>query len=125
MFLIVDDSSIDRMIAKKSLEVHFKNQKVIEVESGKDALEWLQDNAIHHQENIGVLLDIRMPEMNGFDFLDIFTTLSQELKNKVEIIMLSSTLDSKDLERAANHTYVKKLLEKPLDVQLLKKLITF
>nr|WP_294936669.1 response regulator [uncultured Flavobacterium sp.] len=71
-----------------------------------------------------ILLDIRMPEMDGFGFLSAYELLSEEIKRDTQIIMLSSTLDSNDIRKAKNNTYVKEIVSKPLPVEEFEKLIS-
>ncbi len=121
-FLIVDDNKVDQIVTSQLLKRKLDISDISQVNTGKEALAWLLANPI--EECLIILLDIRMPEMDGFEFLEAYNEMDQSLKNKTTIIMLSSTLDVKDIARAQNHQHVKELLSKPLPVNLLSEIIS-
>lgn len=120
-FLVIDDSYIDRLVAGMLIKRTFNVPEVHEVNGGKSALEWLTTQASANANQLIILLDIMMPQMDGFQFLDQFDKLDQSLKDRAIIVMLSSTLDHEDMKRAKQHPYVKKLLSKPLSANELKE----
>jgi len=123
IFLIIDDSYIDRLVAGMLIKRTFGVTSVHEAINGKEGLNWLLTERIPQGNSLVILLDIMMPQMNGFEFLENFELLDQSLKDKTSIIMLSSTLDHDDVQRAKKHPYVKKLLSKPLPVNELKAFV--
>lgn len=70
-----------------------------------------------------LLLDIQMPEMDGFDFLDAFESYPHKIKSQCHVIMVSSSLDYGDLNRTYASPMVVKLLRKPLIATELKNTI--
>jgi CheY-like chemotaxis protein len=117
-FLIVDDSYIDRLVAGMLVKRSFNATEVLEVSGGQPALEYICNKP---PRDLVILLDIMMPQMNGFEFLEKFEQLDQSIQNETTIIMLSSTIDPDDIERARKHKCVKKLLSKPLSANELKE----
>ncbi len=113
MFLIIDDSETDRLITRLLLEDSYSNHKIVEVEGAQAGIAWLKRNV--PTEKTCILLDIKMPEINGFEFLDLYDELSDSVKHNSTIFMISSSLDPNDIKRANEHYYVKNLLEKPLN----------
>lgn len=120
-FLIVDDSYIDRLVSATLIKRTFNIESVVEVSGGKPALEWLKENSTGQE--ILVLLDIMMPQMSGFQFLDHFEKLDLPIRKNVTVVMLSSTLADEDVLLAKQHPHVKKLLSKPLSPNELKPFI--
>jgi CheY-like chemotaxis protein len=119
--MVVDDAEIDRFLAKKVLTKHAFAREVLPLESAMNALDYLSEN----QENRDALpdlifLDINMPKMNGFDFLEEYTKLPETVKKKCIIVMLSSSLLPEDRELALNNPYVCQFLNKPLTADKLK-----
>lgn len=120
--MVVDDAEIDRFLAKKVLTKCAFAREVLPLESAMNALDYLSEN----QENKDALpdlifLDINMPKMNGFDFLEEYTKLPETVKKKCIIVMLSSSLLSEDRELALNNPYVCQFLNKPLTADKLKE----
>lgn len=64
-----------------------------------------------------------MPIMNGFEFLDIFQTLNEEIKKEIQIYVVSSTLDQDEIERINKNEYVVDFLNKPFPIEEFKKQI--
>ncbi len=62
-----------------------------------------------------------MPEINGFRFLELFQNAPESVQHEMKIIMLSSTLDPLDIEKARNNRFVVDILKKPLDPVALKE----
>ena len=116
-FLIVDDSEIDQTVTKLLLSRKLGVANIECVSNGAEAMGWLQANQNRIETCLVIILDIRMPVMDGFEFLDVYPTLSLSLRNKISIIMLSSSLDPNDTLKASKNMAVKKLLSKPLSVQ--------
>lgn len=119
--MVVDDAEIDRFLAKKVLTKHAFAREVLPLESAVNALDYLADN----QENKDALpdlifLDINMPRMNGFDFLEEYKKLPETVKKKCIIVMLSSSLLPEDRELALNNPYVCQFINKPLTADKLK-----
>lgn len=123
-FLIVDDSKVDQMVTHQLLKINTGISNIHEVNNGLEALAWLKSNANRPDQWLIIILDIKMPEMDGFAFLDAFELLDDRVKGITRIFMVSSTLDTSDIERARDHRLVEKLLTKPLPIRELMSLLT-
>jgi len=119
--MLVDDNEIDNIINEKIIEANGFAENILVFQTGQEALDYLaahQDEADSLPEI--VFLDINMPIMDGFQFLDDFENFSDTVLEKCKIIMLSSSISPKDIDRAASSRYVKKYLNKPLNARYLQ-----
>lgn len=117
--ILIDDSAFDLFIYEKLLQKSGLTRSVKTFNSAREALQYL----IAEEERLPqtlILLDLQMPDMNGFEFVDSYDSVSDALKSKIKIYMLSSTIDSRDIERAKSSPNIIDLLSKPLDIPLLK-----
>lgn len=121
-FLHIDDNNLDLLITSRFLQHAKLAETVHTYTSANLTLQHIREE--HFDElPIIILLDIQMPELNGFDFLDRFAELPPAVTSRYHIYMLSSTLDPKDRTRVQEHPFVIDLLTKPLDTDLLRTLL--
>ncbi|MCU0439058.1 MAG: response regulator [Raineya sp.] len=115
LVMLVDDNDTDNFISKRIIEIT-KFAKRVEIKnSGKSALQYLQDNQ-GNIENLPdlIFLDINMPIVDGFVFLFEFEMFPDELKNKCKVVILSSSDNKRDIEKIVDNEYVIKFITKPL-----------
>lgn len=116
LIVLVDDDPINNLINNRlirKLNPSIDIQEFMEVEK---ALCFL--NTPSNGKNL-ILLDINMPVMNGWDFLLLYAKIKDKRKDK--IIMLSSSIDNQDRQRAMGFSYVQGFIEKPLTGPKLEK----
>lgn len=118
-FILIDDSNFDLFIYEKLIVKSGIANSVKPFNSARLALEYITKEQSKIPESI-ILLDLQLPGMNGFEFIDQFHHLPDELKNKFKIFMLSSTIDNNDIEKARLSPYIIDLLSKPLEIPLLQ-----
>lgn len=119
-FFLIDDSAFDLFIYEKLLIKSGITNSVKTFNSARDALKHLIAQAENLPDTI-ILLDLQMPDMNGFEFIDEFDQLPEALRQKIRIFMLSSTIDTRDIEKAKASQHIIDLLPKPLEIPFLKK----
>lgn len=122
--MIIDDNAIDRFVAETVLKRSGIADNVISKESARSAL----DHLIILSETPEALpqvifLDINMPEMNGFDFLDAFVSMPDIVKSCCDIMMLSSSLNPEDHEVVKGNRFVSNFISKPLSKDKLQALV--
>ena len=114
-FIIIDDSELDCFIARKFIEHTDRSLKVTTYQSGKLAMEQILADADKKNMPLAVvLLDLRMPVMNGFQFVADFDKLPVDIKRKYRIHILSSSRNRNDIQRILTHSEVHSVVEKPL-----------
>lgn len=121
--LLIEDNIIDQLVTTKLLKKTLGDLDISVVNNGREGIEWLHEHEKDYHSLI-ILLDIKMPVMDGFEFLSRYDSLSEDIKRGTEIFMLSSTLDATDIKKANENNYVKKLFSKPLPVLQFKEMIT-
>jgi CheY-like chemotaxis protein len=110
---LVDDNEIDVFISKKMLEKHLPNATITVFCNGLEAYNYLADsNGVTYPDII--LLDIKMPVMDGFSFLEACTKNHNALLQDISVIMLSSSIDPADIKKSLTYNMVKKFVNKPL-----------
>jgi len=114
--LVIDDSETDRYVAKRMIEKYHFAEEIVVQESATKALIYLQSLTDTPEELPQLIfLDIRMPEIDGFGFLEEYKKLSMNIRSKCIIMMLSTSLDSEDHKKAEGNEFVNRFLNKPLD----------
>lgn len=117
-FIIIEDNLIDQFVTKKLLKKGLDINPVYIANNGKEGMNWILKNQI--QNPLIILLDIQMPIMNGFEFLEEFDRLPEDVKEKIEIFVLSSTLDSDEIKKVRENKYVSDFWNKPFRLEILK-----
>jgi CheY-like chemotaxis protein len=109
--LLIDDNYIDNFVTRRILEAGNFAEKIVVSNSAMDAIAMLRNSSVKPDV---IFLDIRMPQMGGFEFLQEYDKLDMENKEDVKIFMLSSSLDPTDLKKSLNNKYITHFLHKPL-----------
>lgn len=116
---LVDDDAIVRMVASKILKSIDFNNTISTFENGQMAImeitRRIENKEFENQtEPILLLLDINMPIMDAWGFLDKFTEMDQEIKKHFLICIITSSIDSNDRTMAFSYPDVKDYITKPL-----------
>jgi len=120
--LVVDDNESDRLLAKFAIEDSGLTGDVYFSNDGKEAINFIGD--YDNNKNILnakypptlILLDINMPAMNGFEFLESYEKFNNDERyDSVIILMLTSSHSEDDKKRASQFKTVKGFLTKPID----------
>ena len=120
---LVDDNDIDLTVNNKLIQLAEITKDIVVFSSATAFLNKIQnDEALDQWDNV-LLLDIMMPGMSGFDCMVEFEKLPDSITAQFRVFMLSSSIDRNDIRRAEQTKFVKRVLEKPLDTYLLKRLL--
>lgn len=119
--LCIDDDPITLMLCKKVIQKASFAQEILTAYNGEEALELLKNLSDDPNKSFPelILLDLNMPILNGWDFLEIYS--ASEIK-KCPIIILSSTIDPTDFNRAKDYNLVKSFYSKPITIDVLEEI---
>lgn len=116
--LLVDDNYIDNFITRRLLESSNFAKNIVVTESPSEAISMLEDGSVKPSV---IFLDIRMPQMNGFEFLDAYDKLNID-KTDIKVFLLSSSFDPTDIRRSSDNKYITQFIHKPLTHKILEEL---
>lgn len=121
--MIIDDNNIDRYISSRLIVKNNFANKLLEYDSAVDALHYLKANQhdIDSLPNI-IFVDIYMPIMSGFEFMEAFNKLPLSLKTYCKVFIISSTIDELDISRVRIDPNVFGFQEKPITKKFLEKI---
>jgi CheY-like chemotaxis protein len=123
--VLIDDSDIDLFIQRRFLEVYHFSKKLISYKSAEEALEWLKNVNGEGPPDI-IFLDLNMPNVDGFGFLESFKSLPDKVLEKSRIVVLTSSNSQKDRDQVFSYKNVIQFVTKPLkqsDIEELKKIV--
>ena len=112
-FIVIDDSKLDCFIAEKIIKNTGKSESIKSFLQATEALEFIANTPPDDSHTI-ILVDIQMPVMNGFEFVEAFEKLPAHVTGNYTIYIISSSINENDLNRVHNFVSVKQFLNKPL-----------
>ncbi|TWJ02275.1 response regulator receiver domain-containing protein [Mucilaginibacter frigoritolerans] len=117
--LLVDDDEINNFISIKLIKKALLNTEIMACLNGKFAIEQLLEIQKKDPNKLPdyILLDINMPIMNGWEFLDEYKRLNIDPLGKSKIFIISSSVFSNDINKARSYPLVKDFISKPLNVE--------
>ena len=121
--LIIDDDEINNFIAAKLIDKIPPKAKVSTCVNGQEGIDFVK-NKLNNQDEFPdiIFLDINMPLMNGWEFLEEYEHIKNDIKKKVTINMLSSSVYNDDITKAETYSTVNKFISKPLTIDKIKDL---
>ncbi len=121
--LMIDDNDIDGFVTKKIIEKSGFAKNVIIKKSAVEALEYLSSkDPLRKRLPDIIFLDLRMPEMDGFEFLEEYEKLNKYFVDNCKIVVFSSSIDTDDYNKAKRNKYVWKFVSKPISMKLLMEI---
>lgn len=129
LILCVDDDPITLMLCKMVISKSSFSKEIITAQNGEEALDYFDNLKLN---NLGVtiidypklvFLDLNMPIMDGWDFLDHFSTEEYTSYFKdTKVIVLSSTIDPEDINKSKTYPMVIDFISKPITKEVLENL---
>lgn len=117
-YLLIDDNPIDLLVNGKVVENLDQKALIVQKQSASEALSYLREEK---PELDIILLDIKMPLMDGFAFLEEYKAIKPLLPSVIHVFMVSSSIDPQDVNRSNENPEVSGFLEKPLNIDALKR----
>ena len=121
--LLVDDDATNYIHKFIINEINFAKHIKI-VENGQEALNYLKskNDRDYRRPNL-IFLDVNMPQMDGWEFLEHYKRLDEELIDKMMVVMLTTSLNPDDKANAETIGYIDRYMTKPLNAKMLRELL--
>jgi two-component SAPR family response regulator len=115
-FIIIDDDEVNNMLCQIIIKHATGNSNVETFIYPKEGLNYIKNTYAQAQEKMDTILflDINMPEMDGWEFLERYDELAEDIKSQLRIIIISSSVNEEDKRRATENKYVVNYIVKPL-----------
>jgi CheY-like chemotaxis protein len=117
-FILIDDDYIFLRLGKMYLEKGDCTSTVTLYNDAKIALEAIGNQLEKLEDNTVIFLDLNMPVVNGFEFLDEIQKNPNAFSDKLSVYIMSSSVNFNDIERVKNYNIVKKFLNKPINKEI-------
>ncbi|QEC70231.1 response regulator [Panacibacter ginsenosidivorans] len=119
---LIDDDFIHQFGMKRMIQRYQPSEGVIEFSNGLDAINFFKTPHSDSEIPELIFLDINMPVMNGWEFMDEFVKIRSTIQKKIDIYILSSSTDSQDIQKAKSNPEITDYIVKPLTPDLLKNI---
>jgi two-component system chemotaxis response regulator CheY len=112
---LVDDDPIFQLTASRTIRNAQLSSNILQFEDGEVAIKFLKENAVDQQSLPDIIfLDINMPIVDGWMFLEDFKFLKRDLTKKIVIYMVSSSIDPRDITKAKKYLEITDYIVKPI-----------
>lgn len=120
--LVIDDDDINIFIIKKIVEKTGLDINMVSKGNGQQAIDYIKESFLDLEQfpNL-MLIDINMPIMNGWEFVEAYQMLN--IEQSVDMYILSSSIYENDIEKTKSYESVKGFISKPLSIERLKELV--
>lgn len=125
--MVVDDDDASNFLCTRVIRNLDENSVILVFENGREAMNYLLDTCIASDFNPDIcpdliLLDINMPVMDGFQFLEELSAFRQRLNNKVKVMLVTSSSNPADIKRADDFN-IDGYINKPLTPDKIRKVL--
>ena len=119
MACIIDDDSIYVNLVKKIIETKKLCSNLLVFNDGKDGIDYFEALLKNLDQDVIpeiILLDINMPVMDGWEFIERFTKIQNKFKKRITLYVVSSSINLTDIEKAKSLSGVQNYLVKPVKI---------
>ena len=122
-FIIIDDDRQDISLSKLYIRHALPGMQIVDFIEPEQGFNYIETSFNTGTPIPSVLfLDINMPTMTGWEFLKKYEELNEQIKEQISVYITSSSIDSRDTDKAKANKYIKGYLVKPTTVAVIKKL---
>jgi CheY-like chemotaxis protein len=124
-FIIIDDDAINNKLCRKIIEKTYPDTEISDFIDPQEGFNYIAGKYAAKQDNSRaiLLLDITMPVMDAWDFLEQFEQLDANVKSRIKVHILSSSVDKGDMARAQSNKNVEYYLIKPLTKESIRLIV--
>lgn len=119
---LIDDDTVSLFVAAQTLRLEGSLAPIISFIGAEEAWAYLQSRLVSEPPEV-IFLDLNMPMMNGWAFLDILAPHAAALKDRCHIYLLTSSLALADTAKAQDHALVQGIIHKPLDEDAIRTVV--
>jgi CheY-like chemotaxis protein len=121
---VIDDDEIYTFTVKRIINNSEIAHKTLFFPNGKLALDFFTEY-VNQTDSLPdlILLDINMPVLDGWQFMDEFVKIHPLIKKKVTIYIVSSSIDEADFAKARSYEHISDFIVKPINVAKLQKMV--
>ncbi|MGQ7944818.1 response regulator [Flavobacterium sp. WC2509] len=119
LIMCIDDDPITLMLFKKVAQKASFAKEIICSSNGQEAITFINNLTNEDTKPQLLFLDLNMPIMGGWEFLDLFNNSNYYHSNNTKVIILTSTIDPDDITKAKSYDNVIEFLSKPITVEML------
>lgn len=122
--MLIDDNPDDNFFHERVIRNNHYSDCVIKMDNAYDALNYFKSKPVNNSQQIDIIfLDINMPGMNGWEFLEEYDKLDPEAKRGVVIVMLTTSESAEDKRKAHQWGFTSDFKTKPLTKQMMEEIL--